>query len=854
MDSPYASLRGLFEEIVELPPEAQAERVAGLRKEAPELVERLLRLLARDRSSTSDRWGLHEAAARHAIAALAPLAVAPGRRIGAFHIAEQLGAGGMGRVYRAVRSDGQVEQQAALKLVLEEALNPELLRRFSAERRLLAALDHPGICRFLDAGMLDEGTPYVLMELIEGEPFLAYCDRHRLGVEARLRLLRGVLAAVDHAHSNLVVHRDLKSGNVLVTEDGQPKLLDFGIAKLLSDADLGVTATADRFLTPLNAAPEQILGRPTGVACDIYQLGLLAYELLCGDPPFHLAGLRAAEVERLVLEHPPALMSQRTLSDDTAKRRGLASSRALARRLAGDLDAIVLRCLRKAPGERYRSVAELDADLARALDGRPVLARGGERLYRFGRFVARHRLALGFSTALVATVLGASVALAWQAIEANRQRHLAVQERDRAQHAVAVLREAFAAADPARVAGADVRARQILNAARERIEPLFETQPALYVELAETLASVELDLASSTEAADLAARGIEAAEQGRIAGPTLRKLRLVRARALVGAGDFDEAEELLARIEADDGDFRSDRALVQGQLAAITLRTDEAVALLEAALEELAGQDASHELATRVRWELASAFRTAAMYPRGREVLEETLAWQLRALPEAHPRVLMTRLHLFNVRSEGGAGEEAIADIQPTLDLILSHYGEHSSMAAIVHSMLGLAYSRIGRRDESIWHYRRALAGRRVALGDDHASTLRTMLNLAIALARHGRDLDEAEALFRETLALGERRFGPTRAMVVYARTWFARFLGQQGRWGEALRLAVAPEAGLGVATVSRTNRREQAAVLSEVIEGAGCIQAEPTEPVSCGRARELLEGLERIAALEPGV
>jgi eukaryotic-like serine/threonine-protein kinase len=848
--SRHERLRELFDQAVDQDSDGQAEVVQRLERDDPLLADSLRRLLIRDREGGSDRLRASEASAQEAAEELAPLVIGAGRRIGAFEVVGQLGAGGMGHIYRVVRRDGQVEQQAALKLVRPEALNPELLRRFSAERRMLAALDHPGVCRFLDAGMLSEGVPWVLMELVEGEHLLSHCDRRHLDNAARLHLLRRILAAVDHAHRNLVVHRDIKSANVLVSAAGEPKLLDFGIAKLLADDALGVTATADRFLTPMNAAPEQILGQATGIACDIYQLGLLAYELLCGEPAFRLSGLRAAEVERLILHHPPVPMSKQPISDEAARARGLPGGRALARRLSGDLDAIILRCLRMAPGDRYASVAELDADIARALDGRAVKARGGDRLYRLGRFVARHRVAVGLSATLAVTVLGGSVALAWQALEASRQRDLAWQERDRAQHAVAVLRDAFAAADPARVAGADIRARHILDAARERIAPLFDSQPALYAELARTLATVELDLASQTSAATLAEKGLQAAAIVGLRDETVRSLKLVRARALVGIGEYAPAQTILSEVEAEDGRLLPDRAMAQAQLAGRMLRTDEARSLLLAALAATDGRDAHDELATSLRWELSSVLRWGGELEASLRVLDDMLDWQLQSLTETHPRVVLTRLRQLNTRSQSGDAAAAIDDFMSQLPLLESHYGEDSLVAAQAHFILGYANSRADNLKLAIHHYRRAFGVFRVAIGEDHSDTLRVSLNLAEVLAREGTQVDEAEALYANALSRGEMRFGSGQSQVVYTRASFASFLAARGRWDEALDLMSSDAAALGAEVPSKSNQRRQAEVLRDILGSSACVaDGRPSRSKdACARVRDLLDLLEVVS------
>ena len=394
-------LLAAFDAVADVPPAQREAAIQALGLQCPELERELRALLDRDaRTGPLDATlsGQIQPLLQEALPELDP---APAQ-IGPYAVLRLLGEGGMGRVYLARRSDGPVSRDVAIKLIRPDRAGAGLLARFEAERRHLAALDHPGICRFIDADSLADGTPYVVMEAVQGEPIIDYCQRHGLGLRARVELLRTLLAAVAHAHDRLLLHRDIKPHNVLVTADGQPKLLDFGIAKSIEDAQASVTRTAERFFTPNASAPEQLLGEPAGVACDVYSLGALAYELLSGALPFDFNGLRAAEIERLVLQVAPPLMSER-------------STLPWARELKGDLDAIVATCLRKAPGERYRNVDALDAELQRWLEGRPVTARAPSWAYRSRLFVRRHRVAVGLSAALVSAVTALGLALQMEA-------------------------------------------------------------------------------------------------------------------------------------------------------------------------------------------------------------------------------------------------------------------------------------------------------------------------------------------------------------------------------------------------------------------------------------------------------
>lgn len=331
-------------------------------------------------------------------------------RIGPYRIVCEIGAGGMGTVFRAERDDGEFSRTVALKLVRRGLHHdPRMVRRFREERQILAQLQHPHIARLLDGGITTDGLPYFAMELVPGQPINAYCATHRLAVEERLRLFTLVCDAVEYAHRRGVIHRDLKPSNILVTSDGTPRLLDFGIARLAAidhDAAAGLTRTGERILTPEYASPEQVRGELASAGSDVYALGVLLYELLTGELPFPRRERTTHELERAILEDDP------TRPSTVVTRRAAGHvdhDTALGRRLRGDLDAIILKALAKERERRYATVEALAEDVRRHLAGLPVRARGGERIYAARRFVRRHRVAAFVALSIIS--LGTSAAL-----------------------------------------------------------------------------------------------------------------------------------------------------------------------------------------------------------------------------------------------------------------------------------------------------------------------------------------------------------------------------------------------------------------------------------------------------------
>lgn len=337
------------------------------------------------------------------------------KRVGAYEIDRLIGRGGMGAVYVAHRADGTFDKQVAIKLI-DLPLATDLFReRFRMERQILAGLNHPLIARLLDGGVTGDGEPFLVMEYVDGVPIHRFCEDHRLSVAERLLLFKSVCEAVQFAHQNLVVHRDLKPDNILVMEDGTPRLLDFGTAKLLSPSADGMgsefTRQGFQSFTPQYASPEQVLGNPITTASDTYSLGMLLYLLLTDVLPYELKEFTTAEMVRVICEQPPR---RPTLPGSGDKR------------IDADLEAILLKSLRKGPGERYLTAVQFALDVQAYLDGRTVSARRGTMRYRAGKFVRRHRIAL-FGAALVTASLTAGVAgIVWQAKVADRERRRAV--------------------------------------------------------------------------------------------------------------------------------------------------------------------------------------------------------------------------------------------------------------------------------------------------------------------------------------------------------------------------------------------------------------------------------------------
>ena len=352
-----------------------------------------------------------------------------GRRLGVYEIAHEIGRGGMGVVFLATRVDELFRKQVAIKVLRSNLDGRELLDRFRRERQILASLDHPNIARLIDGGTTEEGLPYVVMDYVEGQPIDTFCRDQHLSIEKRLQLFQTLCSAVHYAHQNLVVHRDLKPSNIVVTRDGQPKLLDFGIAKLLQSDLPGETRTGLRPMTLDYASPEQITGEVITTASDVYALGVVLYQLVSGERPYPRNSHSEHDMMRHICDHMPEAPSK-AIRDQTDSD---GSIRKLRRQLAGDIDTIVLKALRKEPSRRYSSAEQLSDDITRYLTGLPVLAQNDTVTYRTAKFVRRHTIAVAATALIIMAFFGGVVAIAREARIAERERQLADAQRARAE-------------------------------------------------------------------------------------------------------------------------------------------------------------------------------------------------------------------------------------------------------------------------------------------------------------------------------------------------------------------------------------------------------------------------------------
>jgi eukaryotic-like serine/threonine-protein kinase len=668
-----------------------------------------------------------------------------GATLGHFRIERRLASGGMGTVYLASRSDGQFAQSVAIKVVKRGMDSEDVLRRFRDERQTLAALNHPNIARLLDAGVTPDGRPFLVMEFVDGVPIDEYCDAHRLSVKDRLRLFRTVCEGVHAAHQALVVHRDLKPSNILVSKEGAPKLLDFGIAKLLSPNTARATSEQDRRLTPEYASPEQVAGEPVTTASDVYSLGVILYELLTGSRPYRFLTRSTDEVRRLVCSHVPlapseavtraytklgtgtapgsapkppsssALPSTSTASaappSTSPSTRGVSATR-LRNMLRGDLDTIVLMALRKEPSRRYASCAQLSEDIARYLGGMPVRARRDTWSYRTAKFVRRHALGTALTLLAVGLLIASTIVLHGQREALARQKAELLTTNLRLRETRDFLIDTISQSDTGKM-GPSTPIAEILANAHRALEQTPPTDPL-------TKASFEL----------------------------------VVGQCLMQLGELKDARTRL------------------------TSAHDAFAQLLPA--HDPALLDARQDLANLFFFEGDPARAEADLT----NLIQDERARVAAGAPQHRLADLLNNLGA--AQRVQGKHDAALSTQREALAVREAAFGTESLPAAESHNNIGSALLSKGDYAAAVPELERALAIRSAKLSPSHPLVVRTRSNLGLALTRSGNP-EAALPHLRAAVTLWEQAFGPAHPGRTGAATSYAEALRTQQRWDEAL-------------------------------------------------------------------
>jgi len=723
------------------------------------------------------------------------------RRIGAYRVLREIGRGGMGSVYLAARADDEFQKLVAIKIIRRGLDTDDIIERFRSERQILATLDHPNITRLLDGGTTGDGLPYFVMEYIEGEPINLYCDRHSLTVTERLKLFQGVCAAVRYAHQNLVVHRDIKPGNVLVTKEGVPRLLDFGIAKLLVPAAAldQQTAATVRLLTPEYASPEQVRSGTITTASDVYSLGVLLYALLTGRSPYRQTMSSPAEIERSICQEEPERPSvsvMRRGAEREEEGRAAKEAEKLRRRLQGDLDNIVLKALRKEPHRRYTSVEQFSEDISRHLGNLPVMARPDTSRYRITKFIQRNKAGVAAAALVSMIVIAGIAAVLWQA-------HVARLEQAKATRINAFLQEmiGYSAANgsSANRKGRDATVADMLDDAVQRVETELKDQPEVRAEMLGTIGGTYMSLAKYDASVrylqeaydlDLKLYGPHARQTAAVMHP-LADLAYLKADYAAADSWFAKALPIY-RKHANDADFEirfltamlSDAAFVKRAMG----QSDRAEALWREALTYVPRLPKKY----RGQGPSVKTFLAQLYTDRGDIQKADGLAWEasqeLRALGNEFFSLAQSLIDLGNVRRLERRYAEADSLIQEGTNLYVRAQGpDHPNVAFGVAALARSRYDQ-GRYDSAEEDARKALKIlENLPKSTHYYASVYSVLGLT--LNRTGRSR-EAEFLLQEALAIREK--GAKRGdSVAIAMGNLGECLATQQRYTEAERLLV---------------------------------------------------------------
>lgn len=723
----FEQLQNLFEKALERPAEQRDEFLRSAVPDDENLRNEVKALLAAHHSDDGRLSSPVTAAADPWI----------GKKVGAYEISRLIGVGGMGAVYEGRRADDQFNKRVAIKFLHQQALSAEAVRRFKAERQILASLDHPGIAALVDGGITEDGQPYFMMEYVDGQTLTQWCDEKRLSIRERLPLFQQVAAAVQSAHQALVVHRDLKPGNILVTHDGRVKLLDFGIARLIppeaESSSEPSTLSLIRSFTPDYAAPEQVRGDKAGTGVDIYALGVVLFELLTGQRPFQIRDQRLSEIERIICETPAPAPSTR-ITDSRPEKLGERSASKVRSQISGDLDAIVLMALRKEPARRYGSAELMSRDISAYLNGHPVSGRPDGFGYRMRKLVARRKLetaAIGIATAsLVAGLIGVSI----QAKRAEAQRQRATQVTE-------FLTTMLGSADPASL-GKDVTVREVLDSAAHRADALART-PDLEAEIRNVIGNTYMALGEFETAEGQFNKALAAHKRRSPDGDGATALAYARqSHALEYIGEFEAADSVLRLAAAlfdrypqkdpiDESLFIDQRARLLSRLG----KMNEAEPLFRKALELV------QQFAPKRDSLLSSSYANLGFVTAELGKLEQAESLYVQAV---------------------ASGRRAFGPVHSDLAALMSPY------AAVL--------DRLNKADKADSVYRETLAMRKQLLGAEHPDYAWTMFSYADFLLGRNR-YAEAAKWCREVLKLRGKTLPETHPAIGTAMSVLGRSL-----------------------------------------------------------------------------
>ncbi len=720
-----------------------------------------------------------------------------GGKLGPYRVAERIGRGGMGIVYRGVREGSDFAQEVAIKLIRRGYDFDDVHARFLRERRILARLSHPNLARFIDGGVTDEGRPWFALEFVRGEAITSWCDSHRLPVRLRLQLFIDVCAAVQYAHTRLVVHRDLKPGNVLVDESGAVRLLDFGVAGLIAgdgdDDGLASTIGVGHAMTPEYAAPEQFAGAGAGVSADVYSLGVLAYELIAGVLPYAIDRHDQVSAAHIVATTPPQQMSAAIVRAGSEATESATEQRMAARRtnlggfrriVRGDLGRIIDKALAKEPERRYSTVQAFADDLSRWLAGAPVQVTGNRLGYRVAKFVQRNRVAVSLGGLALSLLIAGVVGVVWKSREA-------FQEAERANAVKTFVLSLFDSNVPGGAVDDVPSTRDLLNRGVERVQTEMKDQPLLRADMLTTLGRIHNQLSLFDEADPLLRQALTLEEaDGRASAAdhanTLRELALSvheRQRYPEAIALLKQALPLVAgKKDAAEAEVRQllGLALTADQHADLGLPENLKAIAIWRGIEKPPGDKVANALG-----EYGSALTNAGKPDESLIPYREALAI-LRLLHDGvHTDIAATASNIGVSLMMLGQFSDALVPLREAVDVGRKVYGSNHRALAVSLSNLGAAQTATGLLEEAEQTLRESVAVRSALYGDDSAETAKSRINLVVVLTRLERYV-EVEELMRPVIGALEKTSGDWRRWIVIAKNNLALALIHLDRTDEA--------------------------------------------------------------------
>jgi serine/threonine-protein kinase len=702
-----------------------------------------------------------------------------GKVIGTYKIIQKIATGGMGSVFLAERADGQFEQKVALKLIKAGLNSLEIIKRFQYERQILARLQHPNIARLLDGGLTDEGLPYFTMEYVEGEPIDKYCNTHNLSIDERLKLFLKVCSAIHYAHRNLVIHRDLKPGNILITKDGNVKLLDFGIAKVFTeDEDVEqtmMTRTGLFVMTPEYASPEQIRGEVITTATDVYSLGLILYQLLTGSFPYEIKSITPLELERVICHtnpDKPSTLVTKTFktavekdSNKIFEQRNIDAVK-LRKKLLGDLDNICLMALRKEPERRYSSAEQFKNDIEKYLEGLPVIAHPPTIKYRTSKFIQRHKA--GLTAGALALIL-ISFLTTFYFIQLKEERDRAQLEATKSAKVSEFLQNIFEVSDPSESRGQNITARELLDRGATKIEAELKDQPDVKATMQEVIGRVYTKLGLYNEAEPMIENSLKIRSE-LFGAKSIESSKSLTALGILSnlQGNYEKAEELLTEAINIQKDLLPENELEKGkalnELAtnySITGKFDKSDSLYKKVIELYYKNNIKeNETLFTVMNNLALSMHESGNFDEADSLFRLAYNHQKKFYDnKPHPELATTTYNYAQLLRDRGNLDEAEKMFKESLEMDKILNGpEHPDVA---YSLQGLAsiYRTTGKYSESEKLYRESLQIRRKLLGDEHPDVGHSLTNFGLLLIAM-KNYDEAEKIFNEALNIQLKNLG----------------------------------------------------------------------------------------------